>query len=251
MWLNRILGRSSEKRGHAKRTDEVDSIRLDQSPYDLVSAECVDNAAREIVDADALGFEHLKKRTWVRKVTPDIFQLLSLTATKGAGYVFRWGVSTTYLPHDWDPKPKFRRTLKSARYDLFEDAGEFIVRDPYSQESRFYLVEGLLGEEALRKTLHRTWIKLWPYLQRWFSEVVSLEGVLTKAQRQVSHYWRSFRHFPDPKLVVAFTLARIGRIDQARETLRRLVSEIPEYYGSGVLADALEYIYTLSHPQAS
>lgn len=251
MWLNRILERRSETRGNTERTDEVGSIRLDQYPYDLVSAECVDNAALEIVEADALGFEHLKKRIWVRKVTPDIFQLLSLTATKGAGYVFRWGVSTTYLPHDWDPKPKFHRTLKSARYDLFEDAGEFIVRDPYSEESRFYLVEGLRGEEALRKTLRRTWNKLRPYLQSWFSEAASLEGVLTKAQTQVSHHWRSFRHFPDPKLVVAFTLARIGRIDEARETLRGLVSEIPESYGSSVLADALEFVCGLSNPQSS
>jgi hypothetical protein len=240
MWLDRILGRKLRCQDNSGDAFPSPGYDFDQYPYEVVTADIVDRTALEVVNASMLGFDLLKKRTWAKQVVPGIVQLFSLRATKGGGFVFIWGVSLGFVPHEWESKPKFHRTLKSARYDLFEDAAEFIVHDPHSAELGQYVVEGIRGEEVFKKTMNRTWGKLCPYLLTWFNETATLTGVLAKAENQVSHHWKSFCHFPDPRLVVAFCLAKLGRMEEARHALKLLISDQSEEYGNSLLAEALE-----------
>jgi hypothetical protein len=192
-----------------------------------------------LVQAAELQFTEVKEGRWARTVDPDIIQLLSLQAGKGAAYVFRWGLSLSFVPHEWSPQPKFHRTLKAARPDLFETAGEFLVKDPFSGEDEKFTADTLHGEECFREDLQRAWSGLRPYLANWFSSTTTLAGVLAVAKTHAEKDWQSFRHSPDPKMVYAFTLARSGRMEEGRRALKELAAANPETYGAPELESAL------------
>jgi hypothetical protein len=119
--------------------------------YEMVSASKVYDAFNTIAPPSLPRFAVLKEGQLVREVCSDIVHLINLSATKGGRYTFRWGVSLTYVPHEWDPKPKFHRTLKSARFDLFEDPYEFLITDHFSAEAGDFFC----GHTAWRKMHER------------------------------------------------------------------------------------------------
>ena len=104
------------------------------------------------------------------------------------------------------------------------------------------MVDTLHGEVCVRHDLTRAWCNLKPVIQDWFALCSSLEGVLRKSAEHVNHTWPSFRHFPDPKLVYAFTLARLGKLSDGASALEELVKSDGETYASNELRNALQRI---------
>jgi hypothetical protein len=210
--------------------------------YAEVPAERIYACFNEIVRLDTEGFALVQKGLFGRTCNEQITHLVKFAAGKGGIYGFRWGVSLSFVPHEWDPKRKFHRTLKSARFDLFEDPGEFLVQNQFSDEPWKYMASALHGEECFREELERAWENLEPVLKRWFASAVSLDWVLAKAMEHVNRDWKSLRHDPDPKLVYAFTLAKMRRLPEGKATLSELVLSNPQSYDSKELCNALEEV---------
>jgi hypothetical protein len=148
--------------------------------------------------------------------------MLSLQAYKGRDYGLRWGVSLTYVPHSWDDKLGWHRTLKSSRYDLFEETTSCPPLEKSDIEE--LMAPSLFGEECIRNELSRIWSIAGPELKHWFSTTTTLVHVLQRADEQMRRNWE-VKHFSDPALVHLLTLARAGDSETALSQLSALSKE--------------------------
>ncbi len=184
--------------------------------YSIVPAATVYEAfSRRSRLADS-GFSEIKRGTYCKAINEDITHVVKLQALKGASYAAWWGVSLAYVPHGWTTKVRWHRTIKSAQLDLREE-----FRDPIKRKSlsdvRF--ISTLHGERFLAETLEAMWSHATIELTPWLDRAVDLKGVAAIAHEQsVSDDWAYRTHYPNPRLVYAFTLARTGyRADAERE----------------------------------
>ena len=208
--------------------------------YGQVPASEVWAAFEQVVVPSCSGFLQAKRGLLARQINSDMFHLVSFGAGKGGIYGFRWGVSLAYVPHEWEEACKYHRTLKAVRFDLFEDPWEFLIEDLHSAEGWQYMADTLHGPTCFREDLARAWANLSPVITTWFSTVPDLPGVVSCANRHLRHNWRGFRHHPDPNLILAFTLARLGKREEALTALSELGRADSVGYGSEILKSALD-----------
>jgi hypothetical protein len=228
--------------GQAMLGTEWTVDRAKKYGWSPVAASEVYACFEEVVAAAEPTFTSLKKGSLVRQDSSDFVSLIRLCAGKGATYSFRWGLSLAFLPHEWEPGSKYHRTLKSARFDLWENPSDFLVADAYSGEDLNYLVDSMHGAACMRQDMQRAWSKLQPTIKLFFESCATLEGVLLRAHEHSIKDWQSFRHWPDPKMVEAFTLARLRRVPEAESLLRAFVAENKSIEAPNDLLAALKEI---------
>lgn len=147
-----------------------------------------------------------------------LVHVVKLQAMKGGAYQPVWGASFAFMPHTWKPKAKFHRTLKGARLDLFE-------RPTPSKRARRELweigsISTLHGEGYMRATLTSMWADTEASIVDWFSRAENLAGCLKIARDQcLSSEWNYATHFPNPNLVHAFLLAKLGNVEEGKTEL--------------------------------
>jgi hypothetical protein len=179
-------------------------------------------------DDDLKSFTRVRDGFYARRADADIAQVLRCAAWKGGQYTLDWGVSLSYVPHKLDTKLAFHRTLKSARLDLWEDARSLAEReggdwrDPY--------IDMIHGERRLHRQLARVWGWAQPRAVAWWARAADLEGVLAVARNEVERRPLVIDEikWPRPQLVVVLTLARLGRVREAKELLPLLAGEVGE-----------------------
>jgi len=213
--------------------------RAKEYGWSQVAASSVYACFGEIVVNSEPTFALLKDGLVVRQSYADVVQMIQLGAGKGGMYVFRWGVSLGFVPHDWSPRLKYHRTLKSARLDLWENPSDFLIADPYSGEDWDYLVDTMHGEPCMRRDMQMAWSRLHQVINSFFSYMGNLEGILQRAKEHATKDWQSFRHSPDPKMVQAFTLARLGRLPEAEGLLSAFIAESKSFDAPEALLAAL------------
>ena len=69
------------------------------------------------------------------------------------------------------------------------------------------------------------WTVLAPAVKEWFASTTTLPGVLRAVDAQLEREGASSHHSRSPLLVRAFTLSRIGEIEEARRDLGRYLNE--------------------------
>jgi hypothetical protein len=112
---------------------------------------------------------------------------------------------------------------------LFEEPFEYFhLHEVHWREGEKYLAHGLYGEAFLRVGLVNMWNTLQQSILTWFASAQSYEGVAEKANQQAARKWIGPRHWPDPLLVYALTLARSGKIENAQETLNTFLKQNTE-----------------------
>jgi len=196
--------------------------RAAQYGFRQISAAVVYGLFDMIVAPTTPGFAILKPGLYGKHVTSEIFHLIKFQAYKGATYMIRWGVSLTYMPHAWLPKPKWHRTMASAQFDLFEEPVDYLVSDdaPWREREQFYAAT-TYGEACLRDDLTRAWQRVRPALVDWFATAQSPQEIAHKAEAQLQRRWSGHHHYPPPALVAAFSYARAGESDRALDWLQR------------------------------
>jgi len=195
--------------------------------YDGVSMTSLENKKRvlEVFRRAAsgmlgeLGFERRRDGSYVRTLSSDVSNLLRIERLRGLySYALASGLSLSYVPHEWRWRPVWHRTPKSARLDLLYDDQRTL--DASSEET--FLEQSL--EEC------RTQIA-------WLNTFTTLESVLRLAAEQWAECtpyqlaWLRKR----PALACVFTLARLGREEEARSELRRLIDADHAGLGSEAL----------------
>jgi hypothetical protein len=197
--------------------------------HQVVSTSTALQLFEEIAQPARLGFTRIRKNLFGRQVSTDIVHLLKFQALKGGALSLWWGVSLSYVPHKWQTKMEWHRTFKSSRFDLLEEPFEYFhLYEVHWREEEKYLAHGLYGEALLRKGLVNMWNTLQQSILTWFASVQSYEGVAEKANQQAARKWIGPRHWPDPLLVYAFTLARSGKVESAQETLNTFLKQNAE-----------------------
>lgn len=205
--------------------DQIDrNIKFAQSVareygYEMVAAA----AARDAFEAHSKladrGFVQVSPGTFCREVGPSLVHMVKLEAPKGGIYAPRWGVSLSFVPHAWNPKARYHRTLKSARLDLFERHPKSINRIK-SELWDVGAISVLHGDAYMRATLRSMWSDYEPSITDWFVHAIDLESCLEIAREQTaSGDWTYRTHYPSPRLVLAFLLAKLGRNDEAKSEL--------------------------------
>jgi hypothetical protein len=168
----------------------------------------------------ALGFSSIKTALYGRAVNDDIVHLLRLLALKGASYSICWGVSLSYLPHRWSTGLRWHRSFQASRFDLFETPHDYfpaVMAD--WREGEKYIAHTQYGESYLQENLQVMWEQIGDEILGWFSATQSLAGVLEKAREQVERKRTGPQHQPNPLMVYAFTLGRMGRAGEAKASL--------------------------------
>jgi hypothetical protein len=191
--------------------------------WGAVRAATAYEAFDDIVAKSEPDFTSVKNGVLAKMVSDDIIHLFQLSLLKGASYGFSWGVSLSFVPHDWGEKPKFHRTLKSARMDLWEEPCEFPVTESDSTDVGGYLVDVMHGDECMKNDLRAAWTKIRLPIHSFFDSMTTIEGVLKKAEEHSFREWRGPQHGPDPGYVRAFALARLGRLAEAETVVNEVV----------------------------
>lgn len=168
-------------------------------------------------------FQPVSSGLYGRPHSRDITHLLKLNRLKGGAYAIIWGLSLSYVPEQWKKRVRWHRTLKSSHLDLYEQPWECFPPRGWRSSLDLYL-EFLHGETYLEETLSTAWAKLSPRINTWFETMTSIEAVAAMAHEQMND-GRQIRHLPDPTIVYAFSLARLGRLQEARNSLGKFLSQ--------------------------
>ncbi len=180
--------------------EHVPSTRVD---------EILQEAAPDLL---ARGFTSLGSRKWAKRIDDDIVHMVDVSGIGNgpAELEFRWGVSLSFVPNEWKvDHPRFHRTLKGARFDVWTRALEEDLRAGSTPQPR---IPRLHGENAFRDALFATWPGTVDILDRWLRSAVALEGVMERALEQVSHpVGHDGLHSTRQEMVLAFICARLGR----------------------------------------
>jgi len=188
--------------------------------YGEVRARDVYATFEHIASPTLVGFSTARPGVFVHPVNADIMHVVKLQAGKGWAYTVRWGTCLTYLPHLGGGRLRWNRTLKSANLDLWEEPCEYFELGGENRGvSDNYVAQNGHGAQYLRETMIKMWSTVGEPVRRWLDATEDLASVLNKAEEQQKRKWRGPRHIPDPQLVHAFTLHRLGHNADARSAL--------------------------------
>ena len=163
----------------------------------------------------AEDFTPVRPGVWARALSDEVQAMLSLDAWKGARLSIGYGVSCSWIPMragERDPYhwPAARRQM---RKHLFVD--HFTIDVP-----RPRYLSRLRGDGAARGAADAAVGDAVRRAEQWWATVATPGGVLFEARRQAAN--RYDIHRPRAEFVAAFTLARLHRLDEARDAFEAL-----------------------------
>lgn len=127
-----------------------------------------------------------------------------------------------WVPRVSRGKVKWHRTLGSTEFDLWDQAYDYLIRsDTPWREADLYYPDRSLGTACFEEDVASCWASLVDPIESWWREASTPAGVLQRAEEQAARKWEGPRHSPDPNVVVAFTLARLGRFAEGMSRLER------------------------------
>lgn len=203
----------------------------------------------QIIEANILphqmGYEEIKPNLYGRQVHADIVQLIKFLILKGQNYTIWWGVSLRFLPHRWNNRLSWHRTFRSSRLDLFEIPFDYLVNANSSWEEQDRLISpSFYGEDFFQICVSNMWKYLQPEIDSWFDKAKAFPGILELSNDQIQRTWTGPHHFPDPLLVHAFTLARMGKIEEGRRAINQyFTSSTENAVSENNLRQAFEQVY--------
>ncbi len=211
----------------------------------IVPAERIHAIFEEILRPAGMGFALAKKGFWARRIDEDITDVIRLEKLKGGAYGMAYGVSLSYVPYPYLPKLKWHKTLKSVWLDLSERPQvNLFGKESADKDPDRYEASGLLGEGCFREDVTRVWKLSSASIHSWFEETRTFDGILKKCANHLDRERPGMiRYLPGARLVRAFTFARIGRADGAKQELEKFLQEDQESDAArAILTAALEQI---------
>jgi hypothetical protein len=225
--------------------DQIDrNIKFAQSVadaygYQMVAAALIYDAFENHSGLNNRGFMQVSPGMFCREIVTSLIHVVKLQALKGGAYMPCWGVSLGFMPHAWKPKAKFHPSLKASRLDLFERPKP--IKRTRRELWEVGSISSLHGEEYMRATLRSMWSDYEATIVDWFAQATDFESCLEVARLQVaSEDWSYGTHFPSPKLVHAFLLAKLGRVGEAKSELARYCTDHKDDTSLPELERALE-----------
>jgi hypothetical protein len=212
--------------------------------FQIVPASKVYNQCEDVLEFQKIGFTTLKPGLWGKSIDSDITHLIKFLALKGTAYVLKWGVSLSYVPHKWEKEIKWHKSLKSSQFDLWCVSLDYYPccgKDWLKGEQ--YLVYAGNGEIFFKESINLMWNKLEKKVLDWYKTANSISGIIRLSEEQIYNESKWVRHSPDPMVILAFSIGKEGRINQAKQVLNEYINNSFEMAGSQKnLIDALDQI---------
>ena len=189
------------------KIERIDSLLLDEILTDTFG-----------IALEASGFEQITPRKWVRSNKNQIRDLLEIQSLKGGVLSPRWGFSLDYVPHVSGSSIRWHRTAKSAIFDVCFDP-----IDENGPEARSRYISRLYGATQARKQAKRVQKKTLQEASGFWqrsSTLAELPQVFEFMKARPATRFGFYNYVQHP-LAYAFTLARLGEEQQAREELGR------------------------------
>lgn len=189
------------------------------SEHEFHSAAVIDALIDESYGAAlrSRGFAPARPRHWVRQRVPfavDLFQVQSLRAAGSP----RWGFSLVFGPEVKTGRLKWHRTAKTAVFDVVVDPLDIILPEHAS-----FIFRKFGPLEKLRATLREQAPRVVEEAQQTWARVRDLEQLavlLGELQRRKTVRF-GFHNYVQHPLAYAFTLARLGRRNEALAELQK------------------------------
>lgn len=212
------------------------NFRVSMEGYDPIPAAEVDEIIASVFDAPLtiLGFEKINRRKWVRSGKPEIREVFSILAMKGASYSPAWGFSLDYVPHVSGSKLKWHRTNKSAILDF--RFAPFDYESPGSVGFEQWIIDSLYGYDRAVKQAKQVAKLSLQKAQAFWNSVEDLRDVSsiyedqlrqTRAKDKKIKRFGFFNYTQHP-IAYAFTLAKLGKeqeaVDILEESIQRGIS---------------------------
>jgi hypothetical protein len=185
--------------------------------FDIIPSAEIDASLRVIL-GEALvrqGFESMSPRAYVRSRVPGMKDLIRIQALKGMSYSPLWGLSLDFVPHLSGDALRWHRTAKSARFDLRSDPLDYI--HPASWAFELWIVHNIYGLKSTRQDIKRVTKTTVAESRYFFSRVRTLTELVQAFERQKARKAIRFHFYAysEQILAYAFTLARVGRLQDA------------------------------------
>jgi hypothetical protein len=191
--------------------------------WEQVKAEDVDLILQRIFGTalESNGFQPSSRRRWNRSRVPGMRDLFEVAALKGATLSPRWGFSLDFAPHVTPGGVKWHRTGKSAIFDIVDDPVD--ITSPYEiNQSPFsmftmngfaFLEKAAIGsaEASLREAT-----KFWEQVHGESDIIRVADRLRTRPAIRFGFY-----NYVQQPLALAFTLSRVGRLEEARTELQK------------------------------
>jgi hypothetical protein len=178
--------------------------------FDFVPAPRARELIGEVLQPLVAEFQHVRGLMWARELNDGIRAVVDVQAIKGAQFDASYGICCEWVPFQRGQGYRWHRTLKQTRLDLWVD--HFTLD---AEPRQWIATSG--GEAMLRRQARRAMQQVAERAPTWWDTVSDPAGVLSEARRQAAN--RYDIHCPRARLVVAFTLARLGDLAAAREEL--------------------------------
>lgn len=164
------------------------------------------------------GFAPERRRYWVRQRLPFGFDVFQLQAIGQSALSPRWGFSLAYVPEIRGGRLRWHRTARTPVFDIVVDPLDLIL-----PEHATFMLYKSRKRDSLHATLHEQAPRLVQQAQQTWASVDDLEALarlLRELQARKTVRF-AFHNYVQQPLAYAFTLARLGRLDEARTELQK------------------------------
>ena len=167
-----------------------------------------------------LGVEWIRPRFWVEGLGPPIRRLFEFQALKGASYSARWGFSLDFVPIKRSSRLQWKRTAKTASFDLCIDpidrAGE--VPDPW-YVSRFIFPLKSYDWNKFTRTVKNAASVAQPD----FSRIKSISDIVAIFNERSAIKFRRFslENYVQTHLAWGLCLMAIGEVEEGERHLEK------------------------------
>lgn len=166
-----------------------------------------------------LGFERIRPRRWVDSTRPPIRRIFEFQPLKGDRYSARWGFSVDFVPTQRNGTIVWKRTAKTARFDLCIDPIDREGRVEWCSVSRFILpLKAYDWAKVTRAVLNGV-----KAARPDFARVASPRDIVDVFQERSEMKFRRFRleNYIQTHLAWGLCLVSLGRREAAEVHLRK------------------------------
>ena len=202
-----------------------------------------------LLDAELspLGFEKIRPRLWVESKRPPIRRLFEFRALKGESYSARWGFSLDYVPVLSGQRLRWKRTPKTAAFDLCIDPID-LGRDhrDWPHLSRFIWPAKTYDWDNVTRIVRNAARAARPD----FNRVNSIEDILAIfCERSTMKFTRfSLENYIQTHIAWGLSLTAVGELSEAEKHLQIYCSRFSIDRDDRVLRQAEQEAMRATHP---
>jgi hypothetical protein len=204
-----------------------------------------------ILDAELshLGFERVRPRLWVEGKRPPIRRLFEFQPLKGDTYSARWGFALDFVPIQRGEGLRWKRTTKTARFDLHIDPIDSEGHPPeWCSFNRFIYPEKKYDWDRVVQTVRNTAKAALPD----FNRVNSIGDIVAAFRERSAMRFKRFslENYVQTHIAWGLCLIAVGELDEGEKHLQTYCATFSVDRSDRILRQAEQAATNLASGQA-